>query len=418
MMRRVALLLLLAVSCIRLMAQEPDLRAVEDTVKAGEAATDQPKRALLKWNEFDNKFFWLRVSAGIILDAGTYQQDAASKEQVGDLDADWQVRDFRVLLNGRIKSKRSITWSAGLMYDGANNTWLVRQTGVMIGIPELKGNLWLGRAKEGIALNMVMVGYAGWTMERSPMVVATVPLLADGVKWLGYIPEKKLLYNLGWFTDMFSEGQSFSSYDNQFVARVGWLPIMEDNGKLLHVAIAGCYGMVNDRTLRLRSRPEFNIAPYFLDTDPFGARSSWLGETEVYYRPGPLLIGMEYFVQRVDATEVGNPTFNGGDVSVCWLMTGETRKFNTAGGYFLQVSPAHPVFKGGLGAVEAVLKLSYTDLDNGAIHGGRFWRLTPMVNWYLTDHFRLELNYGVGQLDDFGMLGTTQFFQSRLQFQF
>jgi phosphate-selective porin OprO and OprP len=41
-----------------------------------------------------------------------------------------------------------------------------------------------------------------------------------------------------------------------------------------------------------------------------------------------------------------------------------------------------------------------------------------MVNWYLTDHLRLELAYGVGQLDRFGALGTTQFFQSRLQFQF
>jgi hypothetical protein len=41
-----------------------------------------------------------------------------------------------------------------------------------------------------------------------------------------------------------------------------------------------------------------------------------------------------------------------------------------------------------------------------------------MVNWYLSDHLRLELSYGVGQLDRFGLLGTTQFLQSRLQFQF
>jgi hypothetical protein len=31
---------------------------------------------------------------------------------------------------------------------------------------------------------------------------------------------------------------------------------------------------------------------------------------------------------------------------------------------------------------------------------------------------RLELSYGVGQLDRFGTTGTTQFFQSRFQFQF
>ena len=43
-------------------------------------ATDHPKRPLTKWNEFDNKFFWFRVSGGIILDAGTYLQDEPSNE--------------------------------------------------------------------------------------------------------------------------------------------------------------------------------------------------------------------------------------------------------------------------------------------------------------------------------------------------
>jgi phosphate-selective porin OprO/OprP len=66
-----------------------------------------------------------------------------------------------------------------------------------------------------------MVGYAGWTMERSTTVVATVPLLADGVKWMGHVPNRRLIYTLGWYTDVLSEGQSFSSYDQQVLARVG-----------------------------------------------------------------------------------------------------------------------------------------------------------------------------------------------------
>jgi len=207
-------------------------------------------------------------------------------------------------------------------------------------------------------------------------------------------------------------------YDNQFVARVGWVPIVEDKGTLLHVALAGRYGLVNDRTLRLRSRPELNVAPYFVDTEAFAARDTRLAQAEVYYRPGPLLFGTEYFVQRVNAEEGPDPLFHGGDAVVTWLMTGETRRYNTAGGYFLAVSPRRTVLQGGPGAWEAVLRLSYIDLDDGAVHGGKFWRLTPMVNWYLTDHLRLELAYGIGQLDRFGLVGTTQFFQSRLQFQF
>ena len=49
--------------------------------------------------------------------------------------------------------------------------------------------------------------------------------------------------------------------------------------------------------------------------------------------------------------------------------------------------------------------------------GGRYWRFTPMLNWYLSDHVRLELAYGYGSLDRFGVVGKTQFFQTRLQLQ-
>jgi phosphate-selective porin OprO/OprP len=398
-------------------AQPPQPPSVEDTQVAGESSADPPARRLVKWNEYEGPLFTLRASAGVILDAGAYAQDDASREQF-ELEPDWQVRDFRVLLNGRIKTRRAITWSAGFMYDATNDEWLVRQTGVMIAVPELSGHVFVGRSKEGVSLNMVMVGYAGWTMERSTAVVATVPLLADGIKWMGYLPKRRLLYNLGWYTDVLSEGQSFSSYDQQLVARVGFLPILEENGTLLHVALAGRYGLVNDRTLRLRSRPELNVAPYFVDTESFAARDTRLVQGEVYYRPGPWLVGTEYFVQRVNALELPDPLFHGGDAVVSWLITGETRKYNTAGGYFLAVSPRRTVFEGGPGAWEAVVRLSYIDLDDGPVRGGRFWRLTPMVNWYLSDNLRLELAYGVGQLDRSGVLGTTQFFQSRLQFQF
>ena len=412
------LLLPCLLSCAVLGAQEAKPPSVEDKQEAGGSSADPPARRLVKWNEYEGPLFTLRVSAGVILDAGTFAQDDASHEQFGSLGPDWQVRDFRVMLNGRIKTKRAITWCAGFMYDHANDEWFVRQTGIQIAVPELKGQMFVGRSKEGISLNMVMVGYAGWTMERSTTVVATVPLLADGIKWMGYLPKQRFVYNLGWYTDVLSEGQSFSSYDQQVVARVGFLPILEEKGTLLHVAVAGRYGLVNDRTLRLRSRPELNIAPYFVETESFAARDTKMLQAEAYYRPGPWLFGTEYFVQKANALDVPDPLFHGGDAVVSWLITGETRKYNTAGGYFLAVSPKRTVFEGGPGAWEALLRLSYIDLDDGAIKGGRFWRLTPMVNWYLSDHLRLELAYGIGQLDRFGVVGTTQFFQTRLQFQF
>ena len=76
-----------------------------------------------------------------------------------------------------------------------------------------------------------------------------------------------------------------------------------------------------------------------------------------------------------------------------------------------------PVFQGGPGGWELVGRVSYIDLDSGALQGGRFWRLTPMVNWYLSDHVRLEMTYGYGTLDRFELRGKTHFFQTRLQLQ-
>jgi phosphate-selective porin OprO/OprP len=68
------------------------------------------------------------------------------------------------------------------------------------------------------------------------------------------------------------------------------------------------------------------------------------------------------------------------------------------------------------GALEALVRVSTLDLDDGIIEGGKFWRITPMVNWYLNKDIRLELVYGYGVLDRFSLEGATQFFQTRIQF--
>ena len=75
------------------------------------------------------------------------------------------------------------------------------------------------------------------------------------------------------------------------------------------------------------------------------------------------------------------------------------------------------MFEGGRGAWEVVLRYSYSDLDSKDITGGKFWRITPMVNWHMSDNMRLEFVYGYGMLDRFDRKGATHFFQTRLQLQ-
>jgi phosphate-selective porin OprO/OprP len=391
-------------------------QTLDDTLEAGDDELTVPARKLVTWNEFEGDSASARVGAGFLYEYAAHSQDAASKEQFA-LFPKAEIRDARFIFKGSLGADRRVTWSAGIMYDAAaTKDFLVRETGVMVAVPRLSGRIFVGRTKEGFSLNKIMVGYAGWTMERATMNDATIPILADGIKWLGYAPQKHLLWNLGVFMDALSENQSFSTYDHQIVGRIVWLP-EENEETVLHIGLDLRYGKPDNGQLRLRSRPEAFEAPYFIDTGSFPAKHTTTADFETYFRPGPLLFGTEYFVQKVDAPDTGNPFFQGVDSVVSWLATGETRVYNTRGGFFNQVSPARPVFTGGPGAWEIVGRFSYSDLTSGPLQGGKFWRFTPMVNWHLSDNVRLELTYGYGSLNRFGLIGATQFFQTRLQLQ-
>jgi len=382
-------------------------------LEAGDDEVSVPARPLINWNEYNGRSVGFRVGAGLLYDYAAYSQDEESKEQFA-LSPTPKLRDLRILFSGGFREDRAVTWSCGILYDQATKKGLFRQTGVMFAVPALSGSIFVGRTKEGFSLNKIMVGYDGWTIERTEINDATIPILADGIKWIGYAPEKHLIWNLGYFGDWLSENESFSSHARQFVGRVAWLPVMSDT-TLLHIGINGRVGKPEDNELRLRSRPEAFPAPFFVDTGKFASDLTKMTNLEFYYRPGPFLFGTEYFVQWNDAPASGNPVFHGGNIVATWLMTGETRAYKTRGGIFEEIAPARPLFQGGPGAIEIVSNFSYIDLDSGTLTGGKFWRYTPMVNWYLSDNVRFEFVYGFGSLNRFGQVGHAQFFQTRMQ---
>jgi phosphate-selective porin OprO/OprP len=394
----------------------PQQETLDNTIEAGDEELATPAHDLVKWNHYDGDFFHIRLGAGYLYEGIAYSQNAASEEQFS-LTPETKLRDARFIIKGGFKTKRPITFSAGIMWDQPTHSFLIRETGVMFEVPEIWGSVFVGRTKEGFSLNKVMVGYAGWTMERTEMNDATIPILADGIKWLGYVPEKHILWNLGVYADWLSEGQTFSTYEHQIVGRFAWVP-EENEDTVLHLGVSLRQGKVEDGQLQLRSRPEAFPAPYFVDTGKFPADSTRMAGLEAYYRPRSVLVGAEYFFQSVNSPPEGDPFFHGGNVVMSWLPTGEIRAYNTRGGFFNQISPLRPVFRGGPGAWELVTNFSYIDLDSRSINGGKFWRFTPMVNWHMSDNVRLEFAYGYGSLNRFGIAGgITQFFQSRIQLQ-
>lgn len=369
-----------------------------------------------KWNEFDLNFMTLRVGGGLLLDYANYSQDSKSKQQM-DLAQASTLRDLRLLFKGKFKHAPRISYTLGYMYDGAQDDWRFRQTGLVINVPEWSGSFFVGRTKEGVSTNKIMVGYHGWTNERSAANDAFLPILADGVKWTGTGFDNKLIYNLGAFNEKLTDYESYDKNDEIFAARTVWLPLAtKGKGELLHIALEGRYGTSKDGFLQYRSKPEsFPAQDYAVDTGKFPANSSTMGGVEAYYRPGALMFGSEYFFNQVDSKERKNPFFHGGEIFASYLLTGEIRPYNEKAGIFEAISPSQSVFKGGKGAWELVLRYSYVDLDDGQIQGGKFQRITPMVNWHLSDNSRMEFIYGYSQLDKEGTVGDTQYLQARLQ---
>lgn len=372
-----------------------------------------------RWRLFPGKYSSLKLGAGFLYEFAGYAQNAAGRQQMDSIGSSlksmFDVRDLRITASGQFKTKRSFTWKAGFMYNGDTKEWLVRETGFMIGVPELWGNFFIGRTKEGFSFNKVMNGYSGWTMERQ-MAIDVIPILADGLKWLGFLPKPKIFWNLGIFTNWLSKNQTFSTYDWQGAVRIGWLPIYSpEDHTVLHIGLNYRYGKPEAGAIKVRSRPEANPAPYFIDAGEFNSSYSNHIGMEMYYSDGPWMFGSEVYSHQFRSPENGNPQFIGGEVVGSYILTGESRPYNTATAIYGFVPVNRSVFEGGPGAWEILFRASTLDLNGGTLEGGKFWRITPMINWYLSKDIRFELAYGYGVLDRFTLRGSTHFFQSRIQ---
>src|SRR4030095_14347029 len=111
-----------------------------------------------------------------------------------------------------------------------------------------------------------------WGIERSQTLDAFVPILADGIKYMGYYPRQRVVLNLGLYGDMLSEKEKFSTYDNQFVTRLAWQPVLsEENHTVVHVGVMTRNAKADDGFLREKSKPGSYLAPNVLDTGKFPA---------------------------------------------------------------------------------------------------------------------------------------------------
>jgi len=371
-------------------------------------------------NEVATSFSTFKIGMGLIYDFTAYDQNETFKQQMDSLDIKLdpiaKLRDFRILGSGKLNTKRNLSWKFAFMWNGDTEEWLVRETGLTIGVPEIFGTIFIGRTKEGYSMVKVMNGHSPWSYERQ-MALDVIPILADGIKYFGYLPKSRVFWNLGYFNDFMSEGQSFSTFEWQYVARVGWMPLYDKaNSRLIHLAANLRYAKPLNGQMTLKSRPESNPTPQLINTGKFATDNSDHLGGEAYYSNKRFMAGTEVMVHKFHSDTGEDHNFFGGNVVFSYMLTNTIRPYNTIGSIYGFVPVRKSVFKGGWGEWEAVVTASTLNLNSGSIKGGQMWRVTPMINWYMSKIVRWEFVYGYGVLDRFNLTGAAQFFESRIQF--
>ena len=94
-----------------------------------------------------------------------------------------------------------------------------------------------------------------------------------------------------------------------------------------------------------------------------------------------------------------------------WMLTGESRPYHAG-----NVGNVEPT--GRWGAFELLLRYSVLDLDDAPVQGGREHDWTLGANWYLTTHFKVQLNVVRAWSDRGGSSLDPRIFEARVQLMF
>ncbi|TAF53373.1 MAG: hypothetical protein EAZ62_04575 [Sphingobacteriia bacterium] len=203
-------------------------------------------------------------------------------------------------------------------------------------------------------------------------------------------------------------------------ARVTGLALYQSDRDLLHLGLGYRYtGATNDK-LTYKAKPEANTAPLYINTGAFpavqGQTLMWEG---IWVHQSFSLLG-EYIQSQVQSPSTQDPRFSAWQLGGSWFLTGENRRYNKTTGNLGKLVPRKnfKFRKGtGAGAVELGARYTATKGSDGLVNGGQFNRFTLGLSWYPNIHFRYSFNYGTGNLDRNGLVGKTQFYQFRIQFE-
>ena len=287
------------------------------------------------------------------------------------------------------------------------------------------GELKAGQFKAPMSLEMITSTRDLRLMEPAGPVQALAPGTSAGLQIGQPVLDQRATWRLGVFKEGVGTDQGDASKDyGRLITRMTALPLWGSteagSPRALHLGLSANAQYSGNSTVRYRTRPESNLAPYVVDTGDIVAEAALTAGAEVAYIDGPFCIQSEYLQSWVRENHGGIPTFKGSYASAGWFITGESRPYDKVDGVFGRVIPKHDFNfgRGGWGAWEVAGRMSYVDLNSGDVHGGRLTMLMTGINWYLHSHLKWRFDYGFGQVKNHAPSGNVNIFQTRVEVDF
>ena len=281
------------------------------------------------------------------------------------------------------------------------------------------GDLKIGQLDLPMSMDSLSSSFARPFMEKSLPVEALVPSSKGGVLLANRTANRDVTWAVGWFADgTNTEAGENNSSPTRVAGRLTWLASAGEDRRLplVHLGAFASYMYSSDREITYDTRAESQWAPKLFDTGTIDGSGAIVLGNEMAAAQGPWSVQGEVLVAEVQGRNSAGSDFSGAYVLGTWSLTGESRPYDRANGLFSAITPARPVVfgTGNVGAWEAVLRLSYLDLVDGAVRGGRGVELMPGVNWYLTRNLRLQACYGYTHVDDGPQNGNLHLVQARI----
>lgn len=379
---------------------------------------------LLKARPQKPPFPTLEVHGVFQADTGWFDQSPSNRAAVGDIQDGSSFRRARLQANGAVAKNMNYFLQMDFAFIGRptfTDLWFE-----LTDVP-LLGNVRIGQWKQPFSLEVVSSFRYTTFAERALTFQAFAPFRHLAIGFFDWADDERMT----WAASVYRSGQDQfggSLSDNGGYAGVGrltwlqWWDDEADGSRYLH--LGGAYNLVypNDHSTRFRTIPEYFVGqqvgltpvgtsgvaepgrldgtPFFVDTLPLAVDHYHLIGTEALWVEGPLSLQSEFmflFGERRDGRAMFFPGFY---VQAGYFLTGEHRPYNRRQGAIDRIQVIHPVGRAsenqttpGLGAWELATRISFIDLNDDGISGGRLTDVTLGLNWYLNSYSKLQLNY-------------------------